>query len=196
MGKKEYRDHREEAFLSAYEQLQEPLFRHCYFRLYNRERARELVQEAFIRTWEYMGRGNEIENLRAFLYRVAHNLIIDDVRKRKAVSLEELAETGFDPPMEDRELAHLLSDAAEARRAVDRLRMAERDLIVMRYIDGLGPKDIAQIMGISENVISVRLHRAMTKLRDLFPAREEEQEQRDPSEMLLHANLGGESEAS
>lgn len=179
MGKQSTRDPREEAFLQAYEQLNDPLFRHCYFRLYNRERAKELVQETFTRTWEYMGRGNQIENLRAFLYRVAHNLIIDDVRKRKAVSLEELAETGFDPPMEDRELAHLLSDAAEARRVVDRLRTAERDLIVMRYIDGLGPKDIAQIMGVSENVISVRLHRAMTRLREFFPPKKDEEESPD-----------------
>ena len=73
------------------------IFRHCYFRVFDRERARDLVQETFLKTWEYLTRGHDIENIRAFLYRVATNLIIDDSRRKKEISLEQLSESGFDP---------------------------------------------------------------------------------------------------
>ena len=88
---------KEEEFSSAYESFSDALFRHCYFRLYDREKSKDIVQEAFIKTWEYSLKGQEIENTRAFLYKVLNNLIIDEIRKKKALSLEILLEEGFQP---------------------------------------------------------------------------------------------------
>lgn len=157
----------EKRFAMAYDSFADAIFRHCYFRLRDYERAKDLMQESFVKTWKYLSGGTEVENLRAFLYRVANNLIVDFVRKKKEASLDELATKGFDPSagapgdMElraaSREMIHLLEKVDEK----------SREVIIMRYLDDLPVKDIAFILKESENAISVRLHRGLRKMRDI-----------------------------
>ncbi|MBI2594808.1 MAG: RNA polymerase sigma factor, partial [Candidatus Colwellbacteria bacterium] len=83
----------EKEFWQAYEAYADALFRHCYFRMYDRELAKDLVQEAFSRAWSsYFVPGKEVENLRALLYRILNNLIVDEARRRKPVPLDTLEE--------------------------------------------------------------------------------------------------------
>lgn len=159
-----------EAFLQAYEQYADALFRHCYFRVYDRERAKELSQETFMKTWEYIAAGKTVDNIRAFLYRVANNLIIDLSRRKKETSLDDLSAMGFDPPNTKGVDA---ITAAEAALSVERLKDIDhqyREVIVMRYVDGLTPKEIATILDETENAVSVRIHRGMKLLRKMIMA--------------------------
>jgi RNA polymerase sigma-70 factor (ECF subfamily) len=156
----------EQRFLEAYDAHADAVFRHCSFRVFNRERAKEIAQEAFCRTWEALAEGQDIQNIRAFAYRVANNLIIDESRKKKESSLEALAEAGFDPGSAPKAV-----DVVEAERAqacLQNMDAAYRDAVVMRYVDDLTPKEIADITGESQNVISVRIHRGLKLLRARF----------------------------
>lgn len=166
----------ERQFLKLYEDLAEPIFRHCYFRLSDRERARDIMQESFTRTWEQLTDGVEIKNLKAFVYRVANNLIIDTYRKKKESSLDALQEDGFDPGTDDHE--NILSMIAEKElvELLDSLNDKYRQVIIMRYIDGLPPREIAAVIGETENVISVRLHRGLHQVRDLIKQQESKHE--------------------
>ncbi|MBI5404831.1 MAG: RNA polymerase sigma factor [Candidatus Kerfeldbacteria bacterium] len=155
----------DEQFLEAYDAYADAIFRHCYFRVYDRERARDLAQETFTKTWEYLITGKKVENLRAFLYRVANNLVIDESRKRRPVSLDELQEQGFDPGERIDESLHARLDANAVLELLDRLSPDHRQVIVYRFVDQLGPKEIAALLDESENVISVRLNRAIKQLR-------------------------------
>lgn len=161
---------KEEEFLAAYELFSDALFRHCYFRIYDRERAKDMVQETFVRTWEYISVGKEVLNIRAFLYRVLNNLVVDDIRKKKALSLEEITEGGFQAS--DNRIGkiqvELEAEAKNLMRAMKKLEDDKMHLLVMRYIDGFGPKEIAKTLGENENVISVRLSRALKELREIF----------------------------
>ena len=161
---------REEEFSAAYESFSDALFRHCYFRLYDREKSKDIVQEAFIKTWEYSLKGQEIENTRAFLYKVLNNLIIDEIRKKKALSLEILLEEGFQPidGKEGRRRLENFSDFQNLLRIIHKMEENKKNLLIMRYIDELGPKEIAHILGENENVISVRLNRALKELKEIF----------------------------
>jgi DNA-directed RNA polymerase specialized sigma24 family protein len=49
-----------------------------FFRVFDRETAKDLVLEAFCRAWTHVASVQEINTLKAFLYRVAHNIIADD----------------------------------------------------------------------------------------------------------------------
>ena len=158
----------EREFLKAYDAFSDAIFRHCYFRVYDREHAKDLTQETFVRAWEYAAQGNGIKNIRAFLYRVAHNLIVDAARKRgRETSLDALQEQGFDPGTSQDAAVHGRIDAARMLHVVDRLEPQYREVILLRYIDGLGPKEISQILGESPNVVPVRLHRAIKELRQI-----------------------------
>lgn len=159
----------EKQFLKAYDQFSGAIFRHCYFRVFNRERAKELVQDCFMKTWEYLAKGERVDNLRAFLYRVANNLIIDNSRKRKEASLDQMVEEeGFEPASETKDRLIGFLEGKEAIRTLERLSPAYRQVVQMRYMDDLDIKEIAGIIGESENNVSVKLHRAVKQLREIL----------------------------
>src|SRR3989344_3747748 len=83
-------DEKKKTILDAYEGLGDALYRHCFFRVFNKSRAEELVQETFLRAWQYINEVKDVEHMRAFLYRIANNLIIDNYRKKKEESLDVL----------------------------------------------------------------------------------------------------------
>ncbi|MBX4200907.1 RNA polymerase sigma factor, partial [Candidatus Parcubacteria bacterium] len=85
-------DPRQQEFLDAYKQHADAIYRHCYFRVYNKDLAEDLTQETFIKTWKYIVEGKKVDNIKAFLYRVAVNLIIDHSRKKKALALDDVKE--------------------------------------------------------------------------------------------------------
>lgn len=161
--------HPEQGLTEAYDRYADAIFRHCYFRLGNRERAMELMQDTFCKAWEHLAKGRDIEHVQAFLYRIAGNLVIDEVRRlkrRPETSLEDLQEEGFDPSAEggEAELQNAV-DSAALLAQLEHLDQQSRDVLVMRFVDGLPPQEIAALLGVSANVVSVRIHRATKKLR-------------------------------
>ena len=60
------------------------------------------------------------------------------------------------------------AEMSRVRKALDRLDESYRDVILLRFTEGLPPKEIAKITGLSENVVSVRIHRGVEKLRILL----------------------------
>lgn len=158
----------EKRFLQVYEKHSDAIFRYCYFRLYNREKALDLSQEAFCKAWNYLREGNDVKNIRAFIYRVANNLIIDDVRKKKESSLEALEEGGFTPVGDTHISEESRIDVLFLKETLDLLDEEHRNVIYMRYIEQLQPREIADILNESVNVISVRIHRGLKKLKTIL----------------------------
>jgi len=161
---------KEQQVLIAYDSYADALFRHCYFRLYDREAAKDVVQDVFMRVWEYVCEGNTIDNTRAFLYRTANNLVIDRVRKHKTYSLDALKEKGFDPEDHAPEAARIISivSGREVLQVLHQLEDPYRAVVIMRFIDDLMPREIAAVLGETENVVSVRIHRAVKKAKQLW----------------------------
>ena len=155
----------ERQFLDVYDSHADAVFRHCYFRVYSRERAKEIMQEAFMRAWECMAAGQEIQNLKALVYKIANNLVIDESRKKKEQSLEALHEAGFDPGQGGEQEFHEYVDGRQLLKQLDLVEEEYRQVVYMRFIDDLKPKEIAEVLGESVNVISVRIHRGVAKLR-------------------------------
>lgn len=154
-------------FEAAYEQYSDAIFRHCYFRVFNRERGKELMQEVFMKAWEYIMKGNEVENIRAFLYRIANNLIVDEFRKKdkREVSLEDLHEKGWEPGYDALPAMQAVLEEQHIVSTLNKVEKKYREVLVMRYIDHLTPAEIASITNESANVISVRIHRGMKQLK-------------------------------
>lgn len=155
----------ESYFLEAYDQYADAIFRYCFYRVYDRELARDLMQEVFARAWKRIVDGERIDNVKAFLYTVARNIVIDHSRRKKALSLDELMEQGFDAGDDIRHSVANAADVSIVLGALDQFDDTTRDLITLRYIEGWRVKDIAQSLGISQTSASVRLHRAMNMLK-------------------------------
>lgn len=171
----------EQKFLEAFEEYGDALFRHAFIRISDREKAIDLVHDTFTKVWTYVRNGHEIEQFRPFLYKVLNNLIIDEYRKARESSLDALLEIdgvdegSFDDLTSDsvESLAATL-DGRKAFEIVETLPDVYREVIVLRFVDGLGPKEISELIEESENVISVRLHRGLKILRDEITKKETE----------------------
>ena len=128
-----------------------------------------------MRTWEYLRAGKQVENMKTFLYRVANNLIVDEIRRRKRkeeVSLDALHEMGFDPGHDDVERLQERLDVWKTLLEVEKPK--EVDLLVMRYINGMRPSDIALATGLAPNTVAVRLHRIVKQLSQKIFKREKD----------------------
>ncbi len=159
-------------FTKAYDEYADAIFRHCYFRISDRERARDLMQETFIKTWDYILKNDErIDNLRAFLYRTANNLVIDEYRKAKGnQSLETLQEAGFQVGVAEAVTGRVGAklEAEQILEVIEQIDSKYREAVIMRYMDGLTPKEIAEITGETQNNISVRINRGLKQLRQIL----------------------------
>lgn len=159
-------DKAEKQFIDAYDLYADSLFRFCFFRIHSRDQAKDITQEIFTKTWDYIRKGNQIKHIKAFLYTTARHLIIDHVRKRKDESLERLQENGFDPSLKPNQTQNL--EMQTAFEAMNNLNEKYRDVILLRHVDGFSPKEIAKMLDKSENAVSVRIHRGLILLRELL----------------------------
>ncbi len=171
----------EERFLKAVDEYADALFRHAVYRLSDRERAIEIVHDTFTKVWSYVRAGHEIDTYKPFLYKVMNNLIIDEYRRRKEFSLDAiLGEEGMDegsfPELHEGSIEELTFalDAKQASELLGELPPAYREVLTLRYVDGLGPKEISVLIEESENVVSVRIHRGLKILKDMIEKGEEE----------------------
>lgn len=161
----------EQQFIAGYDEYSDSIFRYCYGKTSNKEVAVDLVQDTFIKVWNYIAEGNDVVNLRALLYATARNLVIDYYRKGKELSLETISEMGVQFESNDHDQLALVADAQIAVSFIKQLDESYQEVLLLRFVEGLGPKDISSILGESENVISVRINRAVKKVRSLFKDR-------------------------
>ncbi len=154
-------------FSALYNEMSDQLLRHCFFKLSNKELALDIVQETFSRTWGYIIAGKEVNNIKGFIFKVANNLIIDEYRKKKVMSLENLQEqSGFDAPVQDHKKAILNVEMDTILTQVKKLDEKYSEVILMRYVYDFSPKEIASLLGESENAISVRINRGLKKVQE------------------------------
>lgn len=152
-------------FLQIYDAYASDLYRFCYLKVSSKEVAEDLSQEVFTRFWQALREGTTMRSERALLYTIARNLVIDWYRKKKETSLDAITDAGVEFAGDDAGTVSLPAEAAEALRAVDSLDPTSRDALVLRFVDGLSPREIASISGESANAVSVRINRALKKVR-------------------------------
>lgn len=155
-------------FLENYDAYNDAIFRYCFFQTSNREVALDLTQETFTKAWEYLTGGETITHMRAFLYRIAGNLIIDYRRKKKSDSLDAMTDTGFDIGIDDRGHYENIHDGKKIFELLENIDEKYRDVIIMKYVDELSIPEIADVTGETENNVSVRIHRGLEKVRTLL----------------------------
>ena len=155
-------------FLQIYDTYADDIFRFCYMKVSSPELAQDLTQEVFMRFWQALREGTRMRSERALLYTMARNLVIDWYRKKKESSLDAMTETGVEFSGEGREDVTRPAEMEEALRAVNLLDEPSREALLLRYVEGLSPRDIALLSGESANAVSVRINRALKKVRSLM----------------------------
>ncbi|MEO8451657.1 MAG: sigma-70 family RNA polymerase sigma factor [Gemmatimonadota bacterium] len=146
-----------------------PLHRYATRLLKDRDIAQDLTQEAFLRAWERrakLGSGS----IRGFLYRVVHNLAIDEIRRRRVRSLW-ISSTSAGPTPEPGFAEQEGQDEETHRaivRAIDSLPARRRKAFVLAYLHRLSYREIGGIMDVSPATIKNQIAAALAQLRELL----------------------------
>ncbi len=152
------------ALSAIYDQYAEKIYIYFYHRLGDRQLAEDLTGDVFVRMVEAADTPRFADtSLSGWLYRIAHNLLVDHFRKqREEVALsEELPMTGEGSAAAAERM--LAQDGL--RKALERLTEDQRQVIVLRFGEGLTAREVAEIMGKQENAIWQLQHRALNSLR-------------------------------
>lgn len=152
----------------AYHDYEKKLNQYAFFKVNNRATSEDLVQDTFIKTWKYLVRGGKIEVMKVFLYHVLNNLIVDEYRKNKTISLNAMQEKGFEPSIDHSERLSNFLDGKAAVLLIQRLPEKYKKVIRMRYIEDLSLKEMSLITGQSKNSLAVQVHRGLKKLKLLY----------------------------
>jgi RNA polymerase sigma-70 factor, ECF subfamily len=124
--------------------------------------AEDVTQQIFAKLLTAVGRYEpSVVPFSAWILRVAHNAAIDHVRTRRPVLLEEV----HPPEAVGDDGAGSRERFADLRLALDALPTEQRDVIVLRFLVGLSPREIAERMGRSEDAVHGLQHRGRRRLR-------------------------------
>lgn len=140
----------------------------AFYKLNNKEISEDLVQETFLKTWSYLVKGGKIILMKAFLYHILSDLIIDNYRKHKTVSLNALFEKGFEPNAGDNERLFNVIDGKALIILISSLPENYRKILLMKYVRLLSIEEISLITGQTRNSVAVQMHRGLAKLRALY----------------------------
>jgi len=142
----------------------------------DQEMARECLSETFQRFLTALQRGNgPSEYLQAYLYRIAHNWISDTYRRRPPPLLPLDPETCSAPEDEPDQAVIDELERQQVRAALARLTADQRQVIVLRYLEGWQVEDIARAMDKPVGAIKSLQHRAIDGLRRLLTQGEEKE---------------------
>lgn len=164
---------KEQEFLEAYDEYARAVYRHVRLRVGRLEDAEDIAAQTFMKTWEYLSLGKHILRMKPFLFRVANNLIIDWYRAKgsQPLPLEEIENENEDREMEDKKFEAAIDargDVQALERALLELEPSYRDVLVLKYVEGYEVKEIAKKLGVSENVVYVRVHRGRKKITEIM----------------------------
>lgn len=140
------------------------IYRFCLYKTGDRRQTEDLTQECFIRFWNYLDEGKEVESVKSLLYQIARNLITDYYRKKKTLSLDTLQEQGFEASGNDNENIVNESEKNIAIETIQKLDDKYRDIVYMKLVEDIDIKKIAGSLDITVNNATVRFHRGLKQL--------------------------------
>ena len=146
------------------------VYRYVRFRLPTREAAEDVTSEVFLKALRALDRYDpERASPRTWLIKIARNAVTDHLRslKRRSslhVSLDRVPDLVADAPSQEERLlrqerTELLLNAKRS------LKLADQEILSLRYGAGLSNQELADFLGISHNAAGVRIHRALSRLR-------------------------------
>lgn len=151
----------------AYQNYEKDLKARVFSKLNDRGVGEDLVQTAFMKAWIYLMKGGKINIMKAFLHHVLNNLIVDEYRKRKTVSLDLLLDKGFEPAFDESDNIYTGLDGKKTLGLIKRLPQKYQKVMKMRYVKDLSLKEMSALTRQSKNTLAVQAYRGLQMLKGL-----------------------------
>lgn len=151
------------AFEELYGLYQKPLVNYLFRLCWNRALAEDLLQEAFLRLWKAAPTYQPTAKVSTYIFRIAHNLFLNEAAKRREKALERAdAEMRADPSsdLNRREVQSAVQKAIEA------LPDGERECLLLSEYNGFKYAEIAEVLGIPVGTVKSRMFSAVQRLKE------------------------------
>ncbi len=162
----------QEAFAELYERYFDQIYRYITLKIGDRYEAEDMTQQVFLKALQsipsFKWKGVPFS---AWLYRIAHNQIVDHLRRRSrrpTTQLEEAAAHCADRGNDPQHTTELTLDIEELILAVNKLTPLQREVIALRFSSELPVAEVARVMGKSEGAIKALQHSAVRALRKIM----------------------------
>lgn len=164
----------QKAFEELYEKNADDIYRFIFFKTGKKDEANDLSSLSFLKTWEHIQKNSlsNKETLRALLYKITRNVIIDYYRsnRQESISLND-EENKIDILDENINVEEEIStqiDYEILSKKMMEIKNEYREIVIMRYVNELSLEEIAQITGKKKINVRVLLHRALKALKDVM----------------------------
>lgn len=153
-------------FTAFYDANVKRIFRYVYFRVgKNRDVAEDITSEIFMKALEHFEKYDPKISLSAWIYRIAHNTVLNYWRDRKTtVDVEHMAIEAEIGGIDHR---GRMQEKLDIEALLGNLTPEERELVTLKYLSGYRYVTMAEIVGKSTDAVKVATHRAMKKLKTL-----------------------------
>lgn len=168
------------AFGRLVERYQRPVYGFILRMLKDPGLAEDLAQETFVKAWSALSRYDAAHRMASWLFKIAHNATIDHLRRRSLPTLSLTAGQEGETDLSDRLAdAHELTPeqgavAAELGQALElalgHLRPEYREVMVLRFQEGLAYEEIAEVMALPLGTVKTHIHRARKEMATLLGA--------------------------
>ncbi|MDD9889441.1 MAG: sigma-70 family RNA polymerase sigma factor [Gammaproteobacteria bacterium] len=155
-------------YRQAVDQHRQRIFSFAHYSLRAKEDAEDVTQEVFIKLWQHWQKIDH-SKLGGWLMRVAHNAVIDQVRKNKSANSQQDDYAEVEEQAEEIDEGRQLDQAAFKQQLMEAIKELDdpfRSIIVMRDVQGLSYAEIRETLDMSESQVKVYLHRSRRKLRE------------------------------
>jgi RNA polymerase sigma-70 factor (ECF subfamily) len=145
-----------------------PVTRYVWSILRDTELTQDVVAQTFLEAWRQLPRLRRTDRFEAWLFRIAHNLSMNELRRPSMQPIEFAAEAVSSSREGPEEAVELKEAASEVREGLAQLSEDQRQVIVLRVFVGLRHKEIALQMGRSEEAVRSLQLRGLRRLRELL----------------------------
>ena len=157
-----------QSFAQIYDIFIDPIYRYVFFRVKDDE-AEDIVETVFLRVWEHLKSYKKKKNksFSSWVYRIAHNLVIDHYRADKSNLMVELSPQLPDQNREHNPIKNTQQslDKENLKVAISKLKKNYQEIIVYKFINQLNNKEVAQILKKSEGSLRILQFRALKALK-------------------------------
>ncbi|MCL0056748.1 RNA polymerase sigma factor [Dehalococcoidia bacterium] len=155
-------------FSKIFDKYIDKIYRFIFLKVSSQEIAQDLCSETFLRGWKkYRTTNNKIENIQAFLYQIARNLVIDHYRERGRTQIVPPESVVIiDQKQNLEQNAMLTSEVNRIKKALANLKDDYQNVIIWHYLDDLSISETAKLLDRTEEATRVLLHRALKTLRE------------------------------
>jgi RNA polymerase sigma-70 factor, ECF subfamily len=169
-------DARERDFSQLFEEFSSPIFNYVLRMVGDHDRAADITQDTFIKAYRKLDTVTEATSTRSWLYRIATNTAIDDMRRRRLLVRvtddEDQPAFANQPDHRPGPEAQVLAATLDERvqRALLTLRPNHRQCLLLSDLEDMAPQDIGEVMGISYAAVRTLLCRARGEMRRALAA--------------------------